>query len=125
MAWGKGELGTQSSYKSVLGQFVAFCSVRVYMHARETIEGADRTVCEVWCAVRRQPGAHTIHAHNKVAKTWPVCIVCNGWVMLSVCMGKTRFGGIIWGEVVLMHCHLCVSSCVFLHMGMFLETLST
>ena len=23
--------------------------------------------------------------------------------MLFVCMGKTRFGGIIWGEVVMMH----------------------
>ena len=39
----------------------------------------------------------------KVAETWPVCTVCNGWVMLLVSMGKTHFGGIIWGEVVMMH----------------------
>ena len=32
-----------------------------------------------------------------------MCTVCNGWMMLLVCMGKTRFGGIIWGEVVMMH----------------------
>ena len=39
----------------------------------------------------------------KIAETWPVCTVCNGWVMLCwVCMGKTRFGGIIWGEMVMM-----------------------
>ena len=51
----------------------------------------------------------------KVAETWPVCTVCNGcgmllvctvcngWGMLLVCMGKTHLGGIIWGEVVMMH----------------------
>ena len=42
-----------------------------------------------------------VHAYYmltlKVAQMWPVCIVCNGWVMLLVCMGITRFGGIILG----------------------------
>ena len=33
----------------------------------------------------------------KVAETWPVCTVCNGWVMLWMCLGKTRFGGIVLG----------------------------
>ena len=48
--------------------------------------------------------AHTQYMPTlKVAETWPVCTVCNGWVMLFGCMGKTRFGGIIWGEVVMMH----------------------
>ena len=50
-------------------------------------------------AVRKRPHMLAL----KVAETWPVCTVCNGWVMLLVCMGKTRFGGIIWGEVVVMH----------------------
>ena len=52
----------------------------------------------------------------KVAETWPVCTVYNGWVMPLVCMGETRFWGVIWGEVVMMHaqkfpisiCFLCV-----------------
>ena len=56
----------------------------------------------------------------KVAETWPVCTVCNGWVMLLVCMGKTRFRGIIWGELVMMHaqkfpismCFLRVPACL-------------
>ena len=32
-----------------------------------------------------------------------MCTVCNGSVMLLLCMGKAHFGGIIWGEVVMMH----------------------
>ena len=50
----------------------------------------------------------------KVDETWPVCTVCNGWVMLLVCMGKTRFGGIIWGEVVMMHAQIFLISMYFL-----------
>ena len=58
--------------------------------------------------------ARTIYAHTKVAETWPVCSVCNGWVMLWVCMGKTHFGGIIWGEVVIMHAQKFPISMYFL-----------
>ena len=40
----------------------------------------------------------------KVAETWPVCTVCTGWVMLLVCVWvKQCFGGIIGGEVGMMH----------------------
>ena len=40
----------------------------------------------------------------KVARMRRVGTVCIVRVLLLVCMGKTRFGGIIWGEVVMMHC---------------------
>ena len=63
----------------------------------------------------------------KVAETWPVCAVCNGWVMPLVCMGKTRFGGIIWGEVVMMHAQKLPISMYFFrtdHMSMNSELLA-
>ena len=63
----------------------------------------------------------------KVAETWPVCTVCNGWVMLFVCMGKARFGGIIWGEVVMMHAQKFPISMYYLptdHMSMSSELLA-
>ena len=62
----------------------------------------------------------------KVAETWPVCTVCNGWVML-LCVDKTRFGGIIWGEVVMMHAQKFSISMYFLptnHMSMNSELLA-
>ena len=60
----------------------------------------------------------------KVAETW---LVCNGWVMLFVCMSKTRFGGIIWGEVVMMHAQKFPISMYFFrtdHMSMNSELLA-
>ena len=61
-------------------------------------------LCVRCCAQCDVSPAHTQYMLTlKVAETWPVCIVCNGWVMLLVRMGKTRSGGIIWGEVVMMH----------------------
>ena len=56
----------------------------------------------------------------KVAEAWPVCTVCNGWVMLLVCMGKTRFGGIIWGKVVMMHAQKFPISIYFLRVPAYL-----
>ena len=61
------------------------------------IEGADPVVRAVQRAVRRQPSAHNICSHQKLLK----CGQCALYAM--VCMGKTRFGGTIWGEVVMMH----------------------
>ena len=63
----------------------------------------------------------------KVAETWPVCTVCNGWVMLLVCLGERRFGGIIWGEVVMMYAQKFPISMYFLptdHMSMNSELLA-
>ena len=63
----------------------------------------------------------------KVAETWQACTLCNGWVMLLVCMGKTRFGGIIWGEVVIMHAQKFSISLYFVptdHMSMNSELLA-
>ena len=37
-----------------------------------------------------------------------------GWVMLLVCMGKTHFGGITWGGVVMMHAQKLPISMYFL-----------
>ena len=56
----------------------------------------------------------------KFAETWPVCTVCNRWVMLLVCMGKTHFGGIIWGEVVMMHAQKFPISTYFLRVPAYL-----
>ena len=56
----------------------------------------------------------------KVAKTWLVCTVCNGCVMLLVCMGKTRFGGLIGGEVVMMHAERFPISMYFLRVPAYL-----
>ena len=63
----------------------------------------------------------------KVAETWPVCTVCNGWVMLLVCMGITHFGGIFLGELVMMHGQTFPISMYFLptyHMSMNSELLA-
>ena len=46
------------------------------------------TRCSAQCNV--SPALTQYMLTLKVAETWPVCTVCNGWVMLSVCMGKTR-----------------------------------
>ena len=56
----------------------------------------------------------------KVAGLWPVCFVCDGWVMLLVCMGKTHFGRIIWGEVVIMHAQKFPISMYFLRVPAYL-----
>ena len=79
------------------------------------MEGADRAV---------RGAASTWHAQymltRKVAETWPVCTVCNGWVMLLVCMGKTHFGGIIWGKVVMIHAQKIPISMYFLYVPAYL-----
>ena len=75
-------------------------------------EGADRGRCGVWCDVSMVHRQYTLTL--KAAETWPVCTMCNGWVMLLVCGGKTRFGGIIWGEVVMMHAQTFSISMYFL-----------
>ena len=63
----------------------------------------------------------------KVAETWPVCTIYTGWMMLFVCMGKTRFGGITWGGVVMMHAQKFPISMYFFrtdHMSMNSEVLA-
>ena len=72
--------------------------------------------------------AHTQYMLTpKVAETWPACTMCIGRVMLSVCMGKTCFGGIIWGQVLMMHAQSASISMYFLstdHMSMNYELLA-
>ena len=85
-------------------------NLRDWLLAVSDREGADRAVRAVRLSARHAQYMLTL----KVAETWPVCTVCNGWVMLLVCMGKTRFGGIIWGEVVMMHAQKFPISMYFL-----------
>ena len=67
--------------------------------------------CGVWCDVSQAGTQYMLTL--KVAVTWPVCTVCNGWVMLLACMGKTHFGGIIWGEGLMMHAQKFSIQCIF------------
>ena len=76
------------------------------------------TWCSARCDVRP---AHTQYMLTlKVAETWPVCTVCNVWVMLLVRMGKTHLGVIIWGEVVMMHAQKFPISMYFLRVPAYL-----
>ena len=73
--------------------------------------------------------AHNICPHEKLLQrgqcTLYAMLAC--WVMLLVCMGKTCFGGIIYGEVVMMHAQKFPLSMYFLpmdHMSMNSELLA-
>ena len=77
--------------------------------------GAEVGIVNTKVARRARAGQTFPHMLTlKVAETWLVCTLCNGWVMLLVCMGKTHFGGIIWGEVVMMHAQKFPVSMYFL-----------
>ena len=49
-------------------------------------------------AVQCQPGAHSVCSHQKVAEMWPVCTVCNGWVMLLCVWVKHALGALSRGK---------------------------
>ena len=59
--------------------------------------------------VRCEPGAHNICSRERLL---PLCNVCDGGVMLLVCMGKPRFGGttLYWAKGV-ANCRIRTPNC--------------
>ena len=105
----------------------AYCVVRSAhgnaVYSAPKIAKLQFRVLTVQCARCDVSPARTIYAHTMLtlAETWPECTVCNGWVMLLVCMSKTRFGGIIWGGVVMMHAQKFPISMYFLRVPAYLS----